>query len=252
MRAYLMTLPFLTLLPLQGTPALSNSPHSPYRQLNVLVNDMTALKEEWQIIKTKMESEVQQFPIEQKKQETIVQQLLAENKQLSTDIKALRNTSLEQAKTINDLTQALKKLEQSQQNNFSLENVKKSITFLQKDLNKTQQELGNLSEAFDQKLANNESKNLEIFQSQIENARKESLRIFQSINNKFQNFAQQIKNEFEASTQNQFCRHTIRSGESLASIANDYHTTPSAILSANNLESPQNLHVGDTLIIPQN
>ena len=44
--------------------------------------------------------------------------------------------------------------------------------------------------------------------------------------------------------------YVVRPGDTLWSIAQRYGVTPQAILRANNLTSPNNIYVGQTLIIP--
>lgn len=69
-------------------------------------------------------------------------------------------------------------------------------------------------------------------------------------NDRLQSLAQQMQTNFDHLREKSFTRHVILSGESLTSIAKQYQTTPTKILSINNLPNAKNLHVGDVLLIP--
>lgn len=70
-------------------------------------------------------------------------------------------------------------------------------------------------------------------------------------NDRLQNLAQQMQTNFDHLRERSFTKHIILSGESLTSIAKQYQTTPTKILSVNNLPNAKNLRVGDVLWIPQ-
>lgn len=51
-------------------------------------------------------------------------------------------------------------------------------------------------------------------------------------------------------TPQKFHEHPVAAGDTLSAIAAAYHVTPGAIIAANNLTNPQNLKVGQKLLIP--
>ena len=73
----------------------------------------------------------------------------------------------------------------------------------------------------------------------------------QDLSKQIQNLSEQFKENLTKMARNACIKYTIVSGDSLAIIAKKHNTTPDQILSANHLQDARGLHVGDTLLIPQ-
>ena len=124
--------------------------------------------------------------------------------------------------------------------NRELVSVKRDISQIRESLNSTQR-----------RLADDGARNSQNLQNQLQKVKSEILEFCQETNQKLQDFSEQMKTNFTSAAYNGCKKHTISSGESLASIARLYGTTPDQILSANHLQDTSGLHVGDAILVPQ-
>lgn len=261
MHSYSITFPLLAISLLNGAPVQSNSPHSPYTQLKVLSEEVSTLKETLE--KMKPAENISEALLNENKQlASKIEQLEVKNKQLDNGNKALQDQLnnlnefyKKQTEDLLALSNEFKKFRSevfNENNSCTIKNrelvsVKKDISQLKETLNSTQDEMGN----FERKLADNDTKTSQKFQEQLQKIKSELMEFCQSTNQKLQDFSEQIKNNLTKVANNTCIKHTIVSGESLASIARRYNTTPDQILSANHLQDTRGLHVGDTLLVPQ-
>ena len=254
---YSALFPLLAVTFLQGatpvTPVKSNSPHSPYTQLRVLSEKITSFEESLE--KMNINGKLSDALLEEnKKYTTRIEQLETENKNLNDQLKDLNEIYKKQTEDLlalsKDFQQFRSKEHENNTNvvkNRELASVKKDISQIKETLNTTQYEIGSI----ERRLVDSGTKTSQNFQEQLQKVKSELLEFCQSTNRKLQDFADQIKDNLMKVTHNGFIKHTIVSGESLASIARQYNTTPDQILSANHLQDVRGLHVGDTLLVPQ-
>lgn len=281
MHSYSALFPLLAVSLLNGEPVHSNSPHSPYTQLKVLTEDVNSLKGTLERLKLnedisetllsenkQLTFRIEQLENENKKLQNIPEALLSENKQLTSRIEQLENENRKLQDQLKDLDEVYKKQTQdllalskdfqhlrsktkeSNANaikNRDLVSVKKDISQIKESLSSTQHEMGD----FEKRLADDGARNSQNLQEQLQRVKSELLEFCQSTNRKLQDFSEQMKNNLTKVTHNGCVKHTIASGESLASIARMYRTTPDRILSANHLEDTRGLHVGDAILVPQ-
>ncbi len=140
----------------------------------------------------------------------------------------------------------------TKENNNGIKNrdlalVKKDISQIKESLSSTQHEIGN----FERRLTDDGARNSQTLQEQLKKIKSELLVFCQETNRRLQDVTEQMKNNLSKATYNGCIKHTIASGESLASIARLYNTTPDQILSANHLQDTRGLHVGDAILVPQ-
>lgn len=281
MNSYSLSFPLLLAVSvLHGAPVYSNSPHSPYTQLKTLKEDVSTLKEALEKIKT--EEGAAGALLEENKQLTFrLEQLETENENLKS---SLANLDEVYKKQTQELLALSKEFDQFRSNggetnsdavkSHELVSVKEDIS----QIKDTLVELGN----FEKKWEDNGGKNSQVFQAQLQGLKTELVRMTdeklqdltkqmnsqnfqdqlqkiksefltfcQTTNEKLQDFSKQMKSNLMKMSRNGCIRHTIVAGESLGSIARLYKITPDQILSANCLQDTRGLHVGDTLLIPQ-
>lgn len=245
---------------INGTPVHSNSPHSPYTQLKVLTEDVKSLKES--LAKMKSSEDISETLLNENKQlASKVEKLEQQNKQLEDKNKNLQNqlTDLDEIykKQTQDLLALSKEFQQfrskaNENNTTAIKNrelvsVKKDISQIKESLSSTQNEIGTV----ERRLVDDGVRNSQNFQNQLQNVKKEFLEFCKATNQKLQDFSEQIQSNLaKASYEGCVKKHTIASGESLASIARLYGTTPDQILSANHLTDIRGLHVGDVILVP--
>ena len=253
MHSYSALFPLLAVSLLNGAPVHSNSPHSPYTQLKVLSEDVNSLK--GSLEKMKLNEDVSEALLSENKQLNFrIDQLENENRKLQDQLKDLDEVYKKQTQDLlalsKDFQQFRSKTKESNANaikNRDLASVKKDISQIKESLSSTQHEMGN----FEKRLADDGARNSQNLQEQLQRVKSELLEFCQSTNRKLQDFSEQMKNNLTKVSYNGCVKHTIASGESLASIARMYRTTPDQILSANHLEDTRGLHVGDAILVPQ-
>lgn len=277
MHSYSTLFPLLAMSLLNGAPVQSNSPHSPYTQLRALTEDVSSLKEAVEKIKSSEDisesllegnkqliSRIEQLENENKK----LQNLLEGDKQLMSKIEQLESENGKLQNQLKDLDEVYKKQTQdllslskdfqqfrskaneanaSSIKNRELVSVKKDISQIRETLNSTQHEIGNV----ERRLVDDGARNSQNLQEQLQKIKSELLEFCQGTNRRLQDFSEQMKNNLTKVTHNGCIKHTIASGESLASIAKRYNTTPDQILSVNHLQDTRGLHVGDSILVPQ-
>lgn len=118
----------------QAAPVLSNSPHSPYRQLRTLMEDMNGLKEEIQELKS--EKTLLNNVLETVSQEAQHRNLVFE--QLTSENEALKDTLQQLTKDYEALKSNLVALEENQKGlleNSALESVKEQLKSANENVN---------------------------------------------------------------------------------------------------------------------
>ena len=275
---------------LQAEPALSNSTHSPYRQLRTLMEDMEALKKEVKnsvVVNNVLEAVSQ----EAQHRNLMFEELQAENEalkeklnQLSADYEILKdkvlgvenktsdemiNKTIKDVKFLSDwknktedvLQQLQLDLPGIKKVNYDLKKIKENTeSFIKVSYEEIHNKIKSLEDEINKMVASNLRPQSNDLQVQVNNFKKEITEKCKSIcastlnqaNDRLQSLAQQMQANFDRLRERDHIKHIVLTGESLSSIAKRYQLSVQQILSANQIQNAKNIKVGDMLWIPKN